>query len=181
MKLIPVDVEHTLNIEPRVETSDRRMGQLLIESGKLIAEDADRILEVQQRDGLRFGDAAKKLGLLTEDDIQRALARQFDYTYLRPGEGGFAHELIAAHAHFGRGDVELGTQYEDRRDGAAGAIEYRRRHVTNAQCVGRVEIGCKVLAVHELGDDFVAGATRVLGAGLAHECAERVDELGPAR
>jgi protein-tyrosine kinase len=100
MKLIPVDVEHTLNVEPRAEVSDRRMGQLLIESGKLIAEDADRILEVQQRDGLRFGDAAKKLGLLTEEDIQRVLARQFEYTYLRPGEGGFAPELIAAYQPF---------------------------------------------------------------------------------
>jgi protein-tyrosine kinase len=100
MKLIPVDVEHTLNVEPRVEAPGRRMGQLLIESGKLIAEDADRILEIQQREGLRFGDAAKKLGLLTEDDIQRALAQQFEYTYLRPGEGGFAPELIAAYQPF---------------------------------------------------------------------------------
>ena len=100
MKLIPVEIEHTLRVEPGVEASDRRIGQLLIDAGKLIAEDAERILEVQQREGLRFGDAAKKLGLLTEDDIQRVLARQFEYAYLRPGEGGFAPELIAAYQPF---------------------------------------------------------------------------------
>jgi len=100
MNIIQVDFDPLVSAQPQGEISGRSMGQLLIESGKLIAEDAERIMEVQRREGLRFGEAAKKLGLLTEDDIQRALARQFEYAYLRPGEGGFAPELIAAYQPF---------------------------------------------------------------------------------
>jgi hypothetical protein len=41
----------------------------------------------RKRSGLRFGDAALKLGLITEADIQLVLAQQFDYPYLLPGQG----------------------------------------------------------------------------------------------
>jgi receptor protein-tyrosine kinase len=54
-----------------------------MDSGALTPEDAERILLLQKEQGLRFGEAAVKLGLLTEADIQYALSRQFSYAYLR--------------------------------------------------------------------------------------------------
>ena len=53
--------------------SARSIGAILIDSGRLTPEAAARILEVQKEEGLRFGDAAIRLGLLTEEDIQQAL------------------------------------------------------------------------------------------------------------
>jgi hypothetical protein len=61
----------------------RSLGGILIESGQLTPEDAERVLQLQKEENLRFGAAAVKLGLLTEADIQYALSRQFSYAYLR--------------------------------------------------------------------------------------------------
>lgn len=77
--------------------SNDSIGKLLFHAGKLKLADVDRILELQERDNLRFGEAAIKLNLVTEDDIRRALASQFDHAYLLPGEGGFSDELVAAY------------------------------------------------------------------------------------
>ncbi len=82
------------------DVPERRLGRLLIERGTLRQEDVDRIAELQNLKGVRFGEAAISLGLLTEADVQRALAEQFDYPYLLPGEGGFSPEVIAAYQPF---------------------------------------------------------------------------------
>ena len=46
------------------------------------------MLAYQRTHNLRFGEAAMRLGLISEADIQFALSRQFAYAYLRkvPGE-----------------------------------------------------------------------------------------------
>lgn len=76
----------------------RSLGTILVESGKLTVENADYILGVQgKQGGVRFGEAARMLGLLTDDDIQFALARQYGYPCLRPGESGISEELVAAY------------------------------------------------------------------------------------
>lgn len=81
--------------------SGRAIGAILIDTGRLSLDNAERILHLQKEQGLRFGDAAIKLGLLTDQDIQFALARQYDYPYLLDGEGLISGELVAAHAPFG--------------------------------------------------------------------------------
>lgn len=78
----------------------RSIGALLIDSGRLSATDAEKILRLQKDRGLRFGDAALELKLLTEDDIRYALARQFDYPYLPAGDESLSHELVAAYRPF---------------------------------------------------------------------------------
>ena len=81
----------------------RSLGGILIESGQLTPEDAERVLQLQKDENLRFGAAAVKLGLLTEADIQYALSRQFSYAYLRkiPGEKKpVSDELVAAYQPF---------------------------------------------------------------------------------
>lgn len=75
---------------------ERSIGRLLLESGKISAADADRILHTQKEQGLRFGEAAIKLGLVTEQDIQNALSQQFDYPCLSPNSKALDPELIAA-------------------------------------------------------------------------------------
>lgn len=85
---------------PRVT---RSLGGILIDSGLLKPEDAERVLLLQKEHNLRFGDAAVRLGLLSESDIQYALSRQFAYAYLRktPGEKKpVSDELVAAYQPF---------------------------------------------------------------------------------
>jgi chain length determinant protein tyrosine kinase EpsG len=78
------------------------MGRILLDMGKLTAEDGERILRLQKETGRRFGEAAMSLGLITEADIEQVLARQFDYPYLQRGQGNFAPELLAAYEPFSR-------------------------------------------------------------------------------
>ena len=83
----------------------RNIGALLIDAGRLSAEDAEKVLRLQKERDLRFGDAALQLKLLTEDDIRFALSRQFDYPYLPAGDQSLSQELVAAYRPF-TGPVE---------------------------------------------------------------------------
>jgi receptor protein-tyrosine kinase len=81
----------------------RSLGGILIDSGQLSPEDAERVLQLQKQENLRFGAAAVKLGLLTEADIQYALSKQFSYSYLRrvPGQDRrVSEEIVAAYQPF---------------------------------------------------------------------------------
>jgi len=85
---------------PRVA---RTLGAILIDSGQLTAEEAERVLVYQRTHNLRFGEAAVRLGLISEAEVQFALSRQFAYAYLRkiPGEsGGLSDEIVAAYQPF---------------------------------------------------------------------------------
>jgi receptor protein-tyrosine kinase len=86
------------------EGSARPIGSILIESGRLSFKDAERVLRLQKEHtatGLRFGEAAIRLGLATPDDIKFALARQYGYPYLVKGDGKVSEELVAAYQPFG--------------------------------------------------------------------------------
>jgi protein-tyrosine kinase len=74
----------------------RSIGAILVDAGKLSAADAEKIIREQKQSNLRFGDAAFKLGLLNQDDIQFALARQFDYPYLDQRDKSISEEVVAA-------------------------------------------------------------------------------------
>jgi chain length determinant protein tyrosine kinase EpsG len=80
--------------------ASRAIGAILIDAGKLSLADVERILQAQRELGLRFGEAAVELGLLSVHDIQFALARQYDYPYLQAGQGEVAEELVAAYQPF---------------------------------------------------------------------------------
>lgn len=79
---------------------EQNVGSLLLHAGKLTASDAERVLTLQKAENLRFGEAAIKLGLITELDLQRALSNQFDYAYLVPSEARFGPELVTAYQPF---------------------------------------------------------------------------------
>jgi len=81
----------------------RTLGAILVDGGQLKPEDAERVLQYQKQHNLRFGEAALRLGLISEADIQFALSRQFAYAYLRkaPGElRPLSDELVAAYQPF---------------------------------------------------------------------------------
>ena len=84
----------------KMQRADSSIGGLLLESGKISPENAERVLRLQKELGIRFGEAAQRMGLVDEADIQHVLARQFDYPYLRPGEGSCSPHLVAAYDPF---------------------------------------------------------------------------------
>lgn len=60
--------------------SSTKMGSMLVAMGKLSPKDLSMITMAQKKHGLRFGDAALKLGLVSSEDINAILAEQFAYT-----------------------------------------------------------------------------------------------------
>jgi len=80
--------------------NDRSIGVMLIDAGKITPEDAERVLRYSRERSMRFGDAAIALRLVTENDIQQVLARQFDYAYLQPGQSDVSKEVVAAWVPF---------------------------------------------------------------------------------
>ena len=80
---------------------EQRIGRILADLGRLTDDDLSRVAEHQSRTGLRFGEAARQLGLVTEADVQYALSRQFDFGLLStPPEFELSRELITAHLPF---------------------------------------------------------------------------------
>ena len=77
--------------------SGSSIGAILVNTGRLSAENAERISRLQLDQGKRFGEAAVELGLLTEDDVQYALSRQFDNLYLPADDNSLSRHLIAAY------------------------------------------------------------------------------------
>lgn len=82
--------------------AEANIGKLLQEAGKLQPHDLERVLKLQQDENLRFGEAAQRLGLVTEADIREALSQQFEYPYVPVGEPGFGLRLAAASAPYGK-------------------------------------------------------------------------------
>lgn len=82
--------------------AEANIGKLLQDAGKLKPQDMERVLKLQQEQNLRFGEAAQKLGLVSEDDIRQALSQQFEYPYLPASEAGLSAKLVAATAPYGK-------------------------------------------------------------------------------
>lgn len=80
--------------------ASRSIGAILMDAGRLSTEAAESIIKLQKEAGLRFGDAAIQLGLLTEADVRYALAHQFEYPYLIPGDDSLSDEVVAAYKPF---------------------------------------------------------------------------------
>ena len=81
---------------------DAAIGKLLLDAGKLKQADLERVLKLQHEQDIRFGEAAVKLGLVSEADIQHALSYQFEYPYSSDAREGLSPELVAAAAPNGK-------------------------------------------------------------------------------
>jgi len=82
--------------------AEANIGKLLQDAGKLKPQDMEHVLKLQQEQNLRFGEAAQKLGLVTESDIQQALSHQFEYPYIPAAEASLSPELTAATAPYSK-------------------------------------------------------------------------------
>jgi protein-tyrosine kinase len=71
------------------------IGDILINAGKLNEPDLQRIVALQGKEELLFGEAAVALGILSEEDVRWALACQYSYPGVNLAE--LPAELIAAH------------------------------------------------------------------------------------
>jgi chain length determinant protein tyrosine kinase EpsG len=93
-EVVPVPVERD------ADADERAIGALLVQAGKLGQQDVDAILRAQREAGQRFGATGMALGLLCQADVDYALSRQFDYTYLRRGDSAVSDEVVAAYEPF---------------------------------------------------------------------------------
>src|SRR5712664_2436305 len=83
-----------------IAREDGRLGSILVEEGKLGAGGIEQVLELQRIEGLRFGEAALRLGLVTADDLRGAVAKQYGFPQLLPGSGSVSSELVVAYEPF---------------------------------------------------------------------------------
>jgi receptor protein-tyrosine kinase len=77
------------------------IGELLVTTGKITELDVARVVALQKQKKLRFGEAAQELGLLRAEDVERALAQQYDYPYVAEGSSAFSPLLVTACEPFG--------------------------------------------------------------------------------
>jgi general secretion pathway protein E len=75
-------------------TTHTQIGQILVSQGKLTEEQLEAGLREHYKNGDRVGIALTKLGFVTEDDVQRALADQLHLPFIRPGELNIAKEVL---------------------------------------------------------------------------------------
>jgi chain length determinant protein tyrosine kinase EpsG len=84
-----------------IEAASDTIGSILQAAGKLKPHDLERVLTLQAKHKLRFGEAAVKLGLVSEADIRQALSQQFEYPNFSVTQDGRATELTAATDPYG--------------------------------------------------------------------------------
>jgi protein-tyrosine kinase len=74
---------------------DLRIGAILATEGKLDSARIGQVLRLQHvRHGLRFGEAALSLGLITREDLRLALAKQYDFPCQRLNGSSVHPDLI---------------------------------------------------------------------------------------
>jgi len=77
-----------------------RIGDALIKNNTLNAADVEKIMALQTKKNILFGEAAIELGLINEHDLNKVLSQQFKYTYMYEDKQHISPALVAAHAPF---------------------------------------------------------------------------------
>src|SRR5882757_7093173 len=97
-----IAADEKLSVLKNLSSVERKLGEVLLDSGTLTEHDIKRVLAVQQEHGERFGAVALRLGLVTEHEVRRALARQSEFPYVLSGESRLSHEVTAAYRPFNK-------------------------------------------------------------------------------
>jgi len=79
---------------------DRSIGDILADLRDLSADKVEKILHHQREAGVRFGEAAVALGLVTKDDVLFALSQQFHYPYAPEEKRKHTPELVTLNEPF---------------------------------------------------------------------------------
>ncbi|SER64929.1 receptor protein-tyrosine kinase [Nitrosomonas sp. Nm51] len=88
-----VKTQNTVSLTDSIQRHTLRIGQILLEMGKITREDTERILQLQKKNQIRFGEAAKQLGLVSDIDVQHAMTYQFGSSHQLPKQAGTTPEL----------------------------------------------------------------------------------------
>ena len=95
---MPKIADHPLKVQEPTRDRSRAIGAILVEQGRLSASEVADIQQYATTNGLRFGDGAIQLRILTQQDIDLALAQQYNYPILaRGGENGVREDVVAAY------------------------------------------------------------------------------------
>jgi chain length determinant protein tyrosine kinase EpsG len=78
------------------KTKLNKIGEMLLEAGKLKPADIDAIIKAQQRLELYFGEVAVKLGLVTKEDVMQVVSQQFGYVKLSLDDNSIDSSIITA-------------------------------------------------------------------------------------
>ncbi len=78
------------------------IGDILLRSGRLTELEMNRIIALQSKKHVLFGDAAVALGILTEEDVSWALANQYSYPGIASDNMYLSRELLVVHDPFSR-------------------------------------------------------------------------------
>lgn len=100
LETVSEQAERKALLSTSTQWADRIMGDILVDLGKLRPDDVERVLELQRKKGLYFGEAAIELELVDKEDVMQALSSQFGYTYNR-NEAALSKELVMAYTPFG--------------------------------------------------------------------------------
>lgn len=92
-------ISAAFNASEDAPDASRTLGVLLVDSKRMTPEAAETVLRHQRQNGGAFGAVAVRLGLATQDDIDFALARQFEYPYLA-ADGQVGSSVVAAYDPF---------------------------------------------------------------------------------
>ncbi|MBC7962427.1 MAG: polysaccharide biosynthesis tyrosine autokinase [Steroidobacteraceae bacterium] len=76
------------------------IGDILHKAGRLTEPDQKRIVALQGKEQILFGDAAVALGILSEEDVRWALASQYSYPGVTGVDSSLSAELLVVHAPF---------------------------------------------------------------------------------
>jgi receptor protein-tyrosine kinase len=79
-------------------SANMRIGQILMSKGRLTSEQVNMILAEQAKSSQRFGEIAVRLGLVSTQDVDDALALQFGYTTFEPTAAALPAKVVAATA-----------------------------------------------------------------------------------
>ncbi len=112
------------------------LGQILVRAGLIHPPEVERILAWARQEGVRFGEAAVASRLVTSDQVDRALAYQFDYAVLEPGASAVTREVVAAY---------------DARNPLVADLRRLRARIRGAQIAAPLEAPLKALAVISSG------------------------------
>jgi protein-tyrosine kinase len=131
------------SVEPqRGRPPEALLGALLVADGVLSELDIDRVLVAQQETGLRFGEAARSLGLVEEHHVRTALAVQFNYPHTIDGTS-FDARLFAACDPFGPQTEALRVLRSE-----LTLRWFNERHKTLAVVSARAGVGCSSIAAN---------------------------------
>ena len=97
----PLDASVNVDLGTALAVRDRSIGDIIRQTKNLTVEQVETVLLYQREKGVRFGEAAIALGLVSDRDVLFALSQQFHYPY-SPEEQlrKFSDELVVANKPF---------------------------------------------------------------------------------